>query len=113
LVSPFICGSSDEIVQLRADLPFLESLGHELTRPVLPRSAATDYVPSQYLCEFIKKKGFDGVLYTSSVGTGKNLALFDTEAANCIRVSVFSVASVAVTAHEFRTQVRPLERVEN
>lgn len=112
LVSPFIFESSDEIIQLRADLPFLESLGHELTRPVLPRSAATDYVPSQYLCEFIKKQGFDGVLYTSSVGTGKNLALFDTEAADCGQISVFSVTSVEITAHEFRTQVRPLELVE-
>lgn len=112
LVSPFIFESSDEIVQLRADLPFLEGLGLELTRPVLPRSAATDYVPSQYLCEFIKKQGFDGVIYTSSVGTGKNLALFDVEAATCGTVFVFSVESVKVTANEFVTQVRPLELVD-
>lgn len=112
LVSPFIFQSSDEIVQLRADLPFLEGLGLELTRPVLPRSAATDYVPSQYLCEFIKKQGFDGVIYTSSVGTGKNLALFDVEAATCGEVFVFSVESVKVTANEFITQVRPLDLVD-
>ena len=92
-VSPFIFDSSDEIVQLKADLPFLEGLGVELTQPVLPRSAATDYVPSQYLCEFIKKQGFDGVVYNSSVGTGKNLALFDVEAATCGEVSVFSIHS--------------------
>ena len=37
-------------IRLRADLPFLERLGDELTRPVLPQSAALDYTPSQYLC---------------------------------------------------------------
>lgn len=100
LVSPFIFESSDAIAQLRLDLPFLKDLGDELTRPVLPRSAATDYVPSQYLCEFIKKQGFDGVLYTSSVGSGKNLALFDIEAASCGNVSQFHVSSVKVTACE-------------
>jgi hypothetical protein len=87
-------------------------VGLELTRPVLPRSTATDYVPSQYLCEFIKKQGFDGVIYTSSVGTGKNLALFDVKAATCGTVFVFSVESVKVTANEFVTQVRPLELVD-
>lgn len=52
------------------------------------------------------------MIYTSSVGTGKNLALFDVEAATCGEVFVFSVESVKVTAHEFRTQVRPLELVD-
>jgi hypothetical protein len=77
LVSPFLLGSASAIGQLRADIAFLERLGDELTRPVLPRGAAIDYIPSQYLCEFIKKTGYDGVVYRSSVSTGINLALFD------------------------------------
>ena len=62
---------------MRGDIPFLARLGEELTRPVVPQSAAIDYVPSQYLCEFIKKCGYDGVMYRSSVGDGVNMALFD------------------------------------
>lgn len=76
LVSPFLLGGANAIGQLRADIAFLERLGDELTRPVLPRGAAIDYIPSQYLCEFIKKKGYDGVVYRSSVSSGMNLALF-------------------------------------
>ncbi|MHA6688547.1 RES family NAD+ phosphorylase [Mesorhizobium sp. A556] len=76
LVSPFLLGGASAIGQLRADIAFLERLGDELTRPVLPRGAAIDYIPSQYLCEFIKKKGYDGVVYRSSVSNGMNLALF-------------------------------------
>lgn len=76
LVSPFLLGGARAIGQLRADIAFLERLGYELTRPVLPRGAAIDYIPSQYLCEFIKKKGYDGVVYRSSVSNGMNLALF-------------------------------------
>lgn len=67
LVSPFVLAHANAIGQMRADIPFLERLGAELTRPVLPRSAAIDYIPSQYLCEFIKKNGYDGVVYRSSV----------------------------------------------
>lgn len=109
LISPFIFESSSEIKSLREDLPFLSSLGYELTRPVLPRSAATDYVPSQYLCEFIKKQGFDGVMYKSSVGSGKNLALFDTTTATCKNVEAYNVESVMVTANQFMTRAMPLE----
>lgn len=96
LVSPFILADSSEIAQLRADLPFLERLGEELTRPVQPSGAAIDYIPSQYLCEFIKKKGFDGVIYRSSVSDGINLALFDQTQATRGSVNLYSVTKVSV-----------------
>ncbi|WP_106419527.1 RES family NAD+ phosphorylase [Salinicola tamaricis] len=96
LVSPFILSESSAIGQLRADLPFLERLGEELTRPVQPSGAAIDYIPSQYLCEFIKKKGFDGVVYRSSVSDGINLALFNPEQAVGGNVTPYNVTKVSV-----------------
>jgi len=95
-VSPFYLEDASAIGQLRADIPFLERLGDELTRPVLPRSAAIDYIPSQYLCEFIKKIGYDGVVYRSSVSSGINLALFDPAKANGGNVSLYTVSRVSV-----------------
>jgi hypothetical protein len=96
LVSPFLLGEASSIGQMRADIPFLERLGQELTRPVLPRSAAIDYLPSQYLCEFIKKTGYDGVVFRSSVSTGINLALFDPSKATGGAVSLYSIKRVSV-----------------
>jgi RES domain len=96
LVSPFILEDASAIGQLRADLPFLERLGEELTRPVLPSGAAIDYIPSQYLCEFIKKSGFDGVVYRSSVSDGINLALFNPSEAIGGGVKLYNVSRVSV-----------------
>ncbi|WP_249685272.1 RES family NAD+ phosphorylase [Pseudomonas syringae] len=96
LVSPFLLGDASAIGQLRADIPFLERLGEELTRPVLPQGAAIDYVPSQYLCEFIKKSGYDGVIYRSSVSDGMNLALFDPSKAEGGHVSLYKINRVSV-----------------
>ena len=95
-VSPFILDDARKIAQLRADLPFLERLGEELTRPVQPSGAAIDYIPSQYLCEFIKKQGFDGVVYRSSVSEGINLALFNPDQATGSDVSTYNVDRVSV-----------------
>jgi hypothetical protein len=80
-VSPFLLTDQADIGRMRSDITFLESLGVELTRPVLPQAAAFDYTPSQYLCEFIKKCGYDGVIYRSSVSGGMNMALFKPERA--------------------------------
>jgi hypothetical protein len=96
LVSPFLLADASAIGQLRSDIPFLERLGEELTRPVLPRGAAIDYIPSQYLCEFIKKVGYDGVVYRSSVSSGINLAFFDHTRAVGSEVSRYSVSKVSV-----------------
>jgi len=96
LISPFVYGDEDKIGQLRADVLFLARLGEELTRPVLPQGAAIDYVPSQYLCELIKKSGNDGVVYRSSVSDGINLALFDPADAEAQSVYIRRVAKVSV-----------------
>jgi hypothetical protein len=76
-VSPFQATEVEQVAFLRGDIGFLEQLGEELTRPVPPHAAALDYLPSQYLCEYVKYCDFGGVVYRSSVGDGVNLALFD------------------------------------
>ena len=98
MVSPFLLEDTEDICRMRSDLPFLEQLGDELTRPVLPQAAAIDYTPSQYLCEFIKKCGYGGVIYRSSVSDGMNLALFDPKLAQCGTVTQYRVARVSVDA---------------
>lgn len=99
MVSPFLLADAIDIGRMRSDLPFLERLGDELTRPVVPHAAAIDYTPSQYLCEFIKKCGYNGVLYRSSVSDGINLALFDPSRAQPGRLSQYRVARVTVDAN--------------
>lgn len=99
LVSPFVLSDEDEIGLLRSDIDFLERLGDELTRPILPQGALIDYVPSQYLCEFIKKCGYAGVIYRSSVSDGINLALFNPALAVAARIRTFIIDHVSVDVH--------------
>lgn len=96
MVSPFILADAADIGRMRNDLPFLERLGEELTMPVVPQAAAIDYTPSQYVCEFIKKCGYDGVIYRSSVSDGINLALFDPTRATPGSVRQYRIVRVSV-----------------
>jgi hypothetical protein len=95
-ILPFVLEETTEIALLRGDVGFLERLGDELTRPVLPQGAAIDYLPSQYLCEYVKKCGHDGVIYKSSVSEGMNLALFYPEKATGIEAKEYLVTNVSV-----------------
>jgi hypothetical protein len=95
-VSPFALADAELIVRYRAELPFLGLLGSELSRPIRPRDAHIEYIPSQYLCEFIKSCGYDGVVYPTAAAEGMNIALFDPAHAHAIDVTSFRITSVLV-----------------
>ncbi|WP_421778123.1 RES family NAD+ phosphorylase [Gardnerella sp. KA00747] len=39
-----------------------------------------DYIPTQYISDYIKSKGYDGIEYVSVMSdAGKNLAIFNPE----------------------------------
>lgn len=100
-ISPFSALSNEQdIAQLRNEIGFLCQLGDELTRPVSPMIAPLEYLPSQYLCEFIKHLRFEGVMYRSSVAAGTNYAIFDEELTKPRAVSRFLVTAVSITCRE-------------
>lgn len=91
IISPFRVAYLQEdyeyMLQLRYDVEFLCHLGAELSKPITPDSAELDYLPTQYLCEMIKKADFDGVKFISSVGNGVNITLFNENKVNAASVS--------------------------
>jgi hypothetical protein len=101
LVSPFLEEDEGSIAILRGDIDFLEILGNELATPVVPDGAAINYIPSQFLCEFIKKCGFDGVAYSSSMSDGMNVALFLPDAATAKSVAEYEVSGLTLDYRPF------------
>lgn len=74
---------------------FIRRLGLELSKTVSPKEAELEYIPLQYLCEFIKKMGFDGVIYKSSVAEGYNIAIFNDSKLQCIKTTLHQVEKVS------------------
>lgn len=95
-VSPFALAETKEIALLRGGIELLQNFGLELTRPIIPKKAAVDYIPTQYLCEFIKMCGYHGVIYASSVDNGYNLALFYPDKARGITVTQHDITHVRI-----------------
>lgn len=63
---------------------YLRALSERLSRPVRSGDDPVEYVPTQYLCEFARSIGLDGVIYASALHRGgTNVVLFDETAVEC------------------------------
>jgi hypothetical protein len=77
-ISPFLFIKDDDCIKLSQHIPFLKMLSDELSKPIHPNDKEIEYLPTQYLSGFIKNRGWDGVLYRSSImKQGYNLVMFD------------------------------------
>tara|TARA_R110002072_G_scaffold284396_2_gene448426 strand:- start:15801 stop:16823 length:1023 start_codon:yes stop_codon:yes gene_type:complete len=90
-VSPFMTLDESEISEFRHQMAFLAHLEEELSKPVLPREADLEYLPTQYLCEFIKNCGYDGLVFRSSLSDGVNVTLFSDAKVKIVGSGVYEV----------------------
>ena len=92
---PIYLAESGELEDFLIHLPFTTKLEQELSKPRRRSDNELDYLPTQYLSEFIKSIGFDGVEYQSSLyPNGYNLAIFNPEKFTCLDVNVYEVESI-------------------
>lgn len=89
--SPFSFYLAENYELVIRHLGFLRKIGMDLTIPVNPKDTELDYLPTQYICEFIKIYGWDGVLYESDLGKGYNMALFRENKVECMKTKFYEV----------------------
>ncbi len=80
--SPFKYG--EELDYYINNLVLLKASGLELARPINISHNKFDYLPTQYLCELIKSKGYDGLLYNSFLGDGNNILIYSDNKLKCV-----------------------------
>jgi len=74
---------------------YLKRLEMELSQPLRRHDQKLEYLPTQYLCEYVKSLGYDAIEYGSSLHEGGiNLAIFNDEKLEGRKVEVHEVVSV-------------------
>lgn len=63
--------------EVLAVIELLEMFANDLRLPIKPHLSELDYIPTQFLCEFVKSLKYDGIIYESSFGGGINYVFFD------------------------------------
>ncbi|CAL2094523.1 RES domain-containing protein [Tenacibaculum sp. 190524A02b] len=79
----------------------LELFEKELSKPLRRQDDDLDYLPTQYLCEFIKSLGYKGVEYGSSLHDGGiNFVFFDDTVFSCVSSKVYEVSKIKMEYKE-------------
>lgn len=100
-ISPFLFIKDDDYLQLSEHISFLKILSDELSKPIHPTDKEIEYLPTQYLCGFIKSKGWDGVLYRSSIAKkGYNIVMFDDSNFNFDSLKKYKITNFEFIKHK-------------
>ncbi|WP_158546260.1 RES domain-containing protein [Adhaeribacter pallidiroseus] len=92
---PIVLAEKEDLEDFLIHLPFISKLESTLSKPKRRDDNELDYLPTQYLSEYIKSIGYDGVMFQSSLySQGYNLAIFNPEKFECIKVGVYEIDNI-------------------
>ena len=96
VISPFNSGL--DYLEHAINKQYLEKLNAEMSKSLRRSDSTLDYVPTQYIVDFIKsvenegKQVYDGIEYNSTTNPGGyNLAIFNPDLFECISISVYDI----------------------
>jgi hypothetical protein len=96
--SPNLFLNVDEIVDYTKSMLLKRYISKELSKPIRRYDSELEYIPTQFICEFIRHfTGADGILFNSSLHKGgKNIVLFDQDKVECISVTKHRVTKINI-----------------
>ena len=70
-------------------------INYSFSTPVSVREEHNHYVPTQYLSEYFKNAGYDGIIYKSSLTEeGHNIVLFDPKVMSLMAAELHDIKSI-------------------
>lgn len=98
-ISPFLEDINLEDYIKNKDI--LTQFGIALSTPLRSFDSLREYLPTQYLCEYVKFLGIDGVEYASAMNKGgTNYAIFNGNKLKCINQSTIMVKEINIKTDE-------------
>lgn len=77
------------------NIEIIRKIGDEIAKPMRRFDRIIDYVPTQYLCDYIKHLGYDGIKYKSTLFDGGiNYSIFNEKNFTCENVKVVKIKSI-------------------
>lgn len=94
-ISPFSSASFD-YEWFAINISILKKISIEIAKPLRRQDSDLDYLPAQYISDFVKSLGFDGICYKSTLNeNGLNYAFFDYKKFRCDDVKLYHIDSLS------------------
>lgn len=91
---PFIAESHKELADIAKQMLLFRAIANDMSRPIRRNSNNIEYVPTQYICEYIRHIiNADGVQFKSSIhNAGCNIVLFNhLDSIKCTNVKLYEI----------------------
>lgn len=89
-----------ELEKYAANRKVFQEIATEIAKPLRRSDSPIEYLPTQYIAEFIKSQGYDGVEYASTLRDGGyNVAIFDETQFRCVSVNTLEVTKIQYETH--------------
>jgi len=105
-ISPFLLQNKNEkdtniLTQYVINRKVLKDISTEVAKPLRRNDSTLEYLPTQFIAEFIKSQGYDGVEYASTVSERSyNLAMFDKTSFKCENTYVCEISKLSYETKE-------------
>ena len=93
-ISPFsqFSQTSFDYEWFAINMSILKKISIEIAKPLRRQDSELDYLPAQYISDFVKSHGFDGICYKSTLNkNGLNYAFFDYKKLKCVDVKLYHI----------------------
>ena len=80
-------------------------INEAFSEPMSRADDVADYAPTQFLAEAFRNEGYDGIVYESRMGNGKNVALFDVDIAEVASRQLQHVEKLSFASRRVGTTV--------
>lgn len=100
-ISPVLYTSGLE--SLTANMKIFNEIAKEIEKPLRRTDSKLEYLPTQYIVEFIKSKGYAGVEFKSTMSyDGHNIAVFDESLLKCEAVHNVEIEKLEYSYNYFK-----------
>lgn len=73
----------------------LKDIAREVSKPKRRLDSSLDYLPGEYISEYIKSLGYEGIKYKSTLkNNGVNYAIFNEKNFKCEEVKTYEVKDI-------------------
>lgn len=99
-ISPFVV---NDLTKYAINKPVLAKINNEIAKSVSRNDSVLTYLPTQYICDYIKSirdddkqaNMYDGIEYSSTTSpNGYNIAIFNPDILKCDSIEIYKIKSI-------------------
>jgi hypothetical protein len=94
----------DNLIRYTQKILLKQEISKDLSKPIRRYDSEIEYVPTQFICEFIRSMSkVDGIIFKSSLhANGNNIVLFNSKKVSCVSVKKYVVDSLKINTSFIR-----------